>query len=42
VSTPDGQEPRELLQLAMGPVGLKMRLLERGAPAETLSVLTTS
>ena len=29
VSTPDGQEPRELLQLAMAPVGLSMRLRER-------------
>jgi cytochrome P450 len=26
VDTPDGEEPRELLQLAMGPVGLTMRL----------------
>jgi len=41
VSTPDGREPRELLQLAMGPVGLRMRLRERerenedsAAPAE--------
>ena len=37
VRTPDGREPRELLQLAMGPVGLSMRLRERagsaGAPA---------
>lgn len=37
VNTPDGGEPRELLQLAMGPVGLKMRLRERVAPAETLT-----
>lgn len=29
VFTPDGQAPRELLQLAMGPVGLSMRLLPR-------------
>ena len=29
VSTPDGQEPREVLQLAMAPVGLSMRLRER-------------
>jgi cytochrome P450 len=29
VSTADGREPRELLQLAMGPVGLRMRLEER-------------
>ncbi|RZI94267.1 MAG: cytochrome P450, partial [Rubrivivax sp.] len=29
VDTPDGQAPRELLQLAMGPVGLSMRLKER-------------
>lgn len=34
VSTPDGREPRELLQLAMGPVGLRMRLRERVASAE--------
>ena len=32
VSTPDGQPPREKLQLAMAPVGLTMRLRER-APA---------
>lgn len=30
VDTPDGQAPRELLQLAMGPVGLTMRLRSRG------------
>lgn len=30
VDTPDGREPRELLQLAMGPVGLTMRLRRRG------------
>lgn len=29
VDTPDGQAPRELLQLAMGPVGLAMRLRSR-------------
>ena len=29
VSTADGREPRELLQLAMGPVGLRLRLQER-------------
>ena len=29
VDTPDGQEPRELLQLAMAPVGLSMRLAQR-------------
>ena len=29
VDTPDGQEPRELLQLAMAPVGLRMRLKPR-------------
>jgi cytochrome P450 len=29
VDTPDGQEPRELLQLAMAPVGLGMRLKAR-------------
>jgi cytochrome P450 len=29
VDTPDGQEPRELLQLAMAPVGLSMRLAAR-------------
>jgi cytochrome P450 len=29
VTTPDGREPRELLQLAMGLVGLRMRLRER-------------
>ncbi|WP_076999005.1 cytochrome P450 [Variovorax sp. KK3] len=33
VSTADGQEPRELLQLAMGPVGLTMRVRERDAQA---------
>lgn len=37
VSTPDGDEPRELLQLAMGPVGLKMRLRKRVAYANNLS-----
>jgi len=31
VDTPDGQAPRELLQLAMGPVGLSMRLTGRSA-----------
>jgi cytochrome P450 len=30
VDTPDGEEPRELLQLAMAPVGLSMRLAPRG------------
>jgi len=30
VDTPDGQAPREHLQLAMGPVGLTMRLRPRG------------
>jgi cytochrome P450 len=30
VETPDGREPRELLQLAMAPVGLSMRLKRRG------------
>jgi cytochrome P450 len=30
VDTPDGREPRELLQLSMGPVGLTMRLSARG------------
>lgn len=29
VDTPDGREPRELLQLAMAPVGLSMRLAPR-------------
>jgi cytochrome P450 len=29
VDTPDGQAPREQLQLAMGPVGLSMRLRSR-------------
>ena len=29
VDTPDGQAPREHLQLAMGPVGLSMRLRPR-------------
>jgi hypothetical protein len=29
VGTADGQPPRELLQLAMGPVGLRMQLRER-------------
>jgi len=29
VATPDGKEPRELLQLAMAPVGLSMRLAPR-------------
>lgn len=33
VDTPDGQAPRELLQLAMGPVGLSMRLARRSAAA---------
>jgi cytochrome P450 len=33
VGTPDGQPPRELLQLAMAPVGLRMQLRERGARA---------
>ena len=32
VDTPDGQAPRELLQLAMGPVGLSMRLRSRAWP----------
>jgi cytochrome P450 len=31
VGTADGQEPRELLQLVMAPVGLTMRLRERAA-----------
>ena len=31
VTTPDGQPPRELLQLAMAPVGLTMRLRQRRA-----------
>ncbi|MGM9482213.1 cytochrome P450 [Roseateles sp. NT4] len=31
VDTPDGQAPREHLQLSMGPVGLAMRLRARGA-----------
>ena len=34
VGTRDGQEPRELLQLAMAPVGLTMRLAPRRVPAE--------
>jgi hypothetical protein len=29
VDTPDGQEPRELMQLAMAPVGLTMTLRAR-------------
>ena len=29
VGTADGKEPRELLQLAMAPVGLTMKLRER-------------
>jgi cytochrome P450 len=33
VSTPDGKPPRELLQLAMAPVGLTMRLRERRVAA---------
>lgn len=33
VDTPDGQAPRELLQLAMGPVGLSMQLARRSAAA---------
>ena len=33
VSTADGREPRELLQLAMGPVGLRMRLQARATTA---------
>jgi cytochrome P450 len=33
VHTEDGQEPRELLQLAMAPVGLRMRLKPRAAAA---------
>ena len=33
VDTPDGQAPRELLQLAMGPVGLSMRLARPSAAA---------
>ena len=37
VSTPDGGEPRELLQLAMGPVGLRMRLRERVAHADVVN-----
>lgn len=32
VGTADGEPPRELLQLAMGPVGLHMRLRERQPP----------
>ena len=38
VDTPDGLPPRELLQLAMGPVGLSMRLAERAWPAHGGSV----
>ena len=30
VATPDGGEPREFLAFTMAPVGLKMRLRERG------------
>jgi cytochrome P450 len=33
VDTPDGLEPRELLQIAMAPVGLTMRVRARAAPA---------
>jgi cytochrome P450 len=33
VDTPDGKEPRELLQLAMAPVGLSMRLACAAAPS---------
>ncbi len=33
VNTPDGQPPREKLQLAMAPVGLTMRLRERASAA---------
>ena len=33
VTTPDGLPPRELLQLAMAPVGLSMKLRERRQPA---------
>lgn len=33
VSTVDGREPRELLQLAMGPVGLRMRIQARAGLA---------
>lgn len=34
VSTADGKEPRELLQLAMARVGLKMNVREHGINAE--------
>jgi cytochrome P450 len=37
VSTPDGLEPCERLQLAMGPVGLTMRLRERAVEARTVT-----
>ena len=33
VTTPDGAEPREHLSFTMAPVGLRMRLRERAAPA---------
>jgi hypothetical protein len=33
VSTADGKEPRELLQLAMAPVGLRMNVREHGINA---------
>jgi len=34
VSTADGKEPRERLQLAMAPVGLRMNVREHGINAE--------
>jgi cytochrome P450 len=34
VDTVDGKEPRELLQIAMAPVGLTMKLREHGIQAE--------
>jgi cytochrome P450 len=34
VTTPDGAEPREILQLAMGPSRITMRLRERAAEPE--------
>ena len=32
VAAPGGTEPREQLSFTMAPVGLRMRLRERGAP----------
>ena len=32
VATADGAEPREQLSFTMAPVGLRLRLRERGAP----------